>query len=156
MILIETIEQLRLARMHTISRVKRVKDSKWTFQPAGFNNNILWQAGHIFVIVETFLKKSNPSYDIKKPEWIKLFDDGTTLADWPEKMPTGEEILTALREQLGWVIPFIEDKMDEEADEPVVIGDDIMTIDTMEGIIQFLSWHEGTHAGTIFALNAIE
>ncbi len=142
--------------MHTISRVKRVKDSKWTFQPAGFNNNILWHAGHIFVIVETFLQKSIPSYEVRNPEWIELFDDGTDPKKWPENMPTGEEILTALREQLDWVIPFIEDKMTQDANEPLVIGDDIMTIRSMDGMVQFLSWHEGTHAGTIFALNALE
>lgn len=142
--------------MHTISRVKRVKDDKWLFQPDGFNNNILWHAGHIFVIVETFLHNSMPTYDIKNPEWIALFDDGTNPKEWPADMPSGEEVLTALREQLDWVIPFIEDKMDQDASEPLVIGDDIMTIRSIEGIVQFLSWHEGTHAGTIFALNALE
>lgn len=142
--------------MHTISRVKRVQDSKWTFQPAGFNNNILWHAGHIFVIVETFLKNSIPFYEIRNPEWIALFDDGTDPKEWPENMPTGEEVLAALREQLDWVIPFIEDKMDQDAEEPIVIGNDVMQIRTMEGVVQFLAWHEGTHAGTIFALNAIE
>lgn len=142
--------------MHTISRVKRVKDSKWTFQPAGFNNNILWHAGHIYVIVETFLKNSVSSYEMRNPEWVKLFDDNTNPKEWPEEVPTGEEVLTALREQLDWVIPFIEDKMDQDAEEPLIIGDDIMTIRSIDGIVQFLAWHEGTHAGTIFALNALE
>lgn len=141
--------------MHTIGRVKRVEDSKWDFQPAGFNNNIRWHAGHIFVIVETFLKQSVPSYEIKYPDWVSMFDDGTSPDDWGEDTPTGEEILAALREQMSWVIPFVEDKLEEKMNEPLVIGNDIMTMDTIEGAVQFLSWHEGTHAGTIDALNRL-
>lgn len=141
--------------MHTIGRVKRVKESKWTFQPEGFNNNILWHAGHIFVIVELFLRQSVPSYEMKHPEWIPLFDEGTGPDDWEENIPTGAEVLAALREQMSWVIPFVEDKRGEKMNEPLVIGNDIMTIDTIEGIVQFLAWHEGTHAGTIDALNRL-
>lgn len=141
--------------MHTIGRVKRVGEDKWDFQPAGFNNNIRWQAGHIFVIVETFLKKSVQSYEVKHPEWVALFDEGTSPKDWSDNTPTGEEILAALREQMSWVIPFVEDKLEEQMHDPIVIGNDIMTIDTIEGAIQFLSWHEGTHAGAIDALNRL-
>ncbi|MDS9470759.1 DinB family protein [Sporosarcina pasteurii] len=145
-----------MSRMYTIGRVKRVEDSKWDYQPAGFNNNIRWHAGHIFVIVETFLQKSVKSYEPKYPEWIPMFDDGTSPSDWGEDVPSGEEILAALREQMDWVIPFIEDKLDGKMDEPLVIGDDIMTFSTIDGIVQFLSWHEGTHAGVIHALNLLE
>ncbi len=141
--------------MHTIGRVKRVKESNWTFQPDGFNNNILWHAGHIFVIVEIYLHQSVPSYEIKNPEWIALFDDGTSPEEWDENIPTGAEILAALREQMSWVIPFVENQLEKKMNEPLVIGNDIMTIDTIEGIVQFLSWHEGTHAGTIDALNRL-
>lgn len=142
--------------MHTIGRVKRVADSKWDFQPAGFNNNIRWHAGHIFVIVETFLQQSVKSYKPQKPEWIPMFDDGTSPQEWGENVPTGEEILAALREQMDWVIPFVEEKLNEEMDEPLVIGEDIMTISNIDGIVQFLSWHEGTHAGVIHALNLLK
>lgn len=153
---IETIQQLRLSRMHTIGRVKRVGNSKFDFQPAGFSNNILWHAGHIFVIVETFLQQSIKSYEPKYPEWISLFDDGTSPSEWGEDVPTGAELLAALRAQMDWVIPFVEDKLNDKMDEPLVIGDNIMTISTIEGIIQFLSWHEGTHAGVINALSMLE
>lgn len=156
LISIETIQQLRLSRMHTIGRVKRVEDIKWDYQPAGFNNNILWHAGHIFVIVELYLQQSVPSYDMKNPQWLSLFDDGTSPEQWAEHVPTGAEILAALREQLKWVIPFVENRLADEMNEPLVIGNDIMTIDTIEGIVQFLSWHEGTHAGAIDALNRLQ
>ncbi|HLR10181.1 MAG TPA: DinB family protein [Sporosarcina sp.] len=145
-----------MARMHTISRVKRVADDKWHPEPDGFNNNILWHAGHIFVIHETFLQKGIPSYEVRHPEWVKYFDDGTSPSEWDQNVPSGETVLAELRAQLDWIIPFIENKLEADMVDPVVIGNDVMIIDTMEGLIQFLSWHEGTHAGVIFAMNTVD
>lgn len=154
---IETIQQLRIARMHTIGRVKRVEDSKWDFQPKGFNNNIRWHAGHIFITIEDFIRQGIPSYEPVHPEWIALFDDGTSPAQWEEKdVPSGPELLAALREQFDWVIPFIEGKLEQEMDEPLVIGNDVLKVYSMEGLIQFLAWHEGIHAGTIDSLSKLE
>ena len=142
--------------MHTIGRVKRVEDAKWDFQPEGFNNNIRWHAGHIFATVELYLQQSVESYEPVHPDWIPLFTDGTSPDEWGENVPSSEEILAALREQPKWMIPFLEDKLEEKMVEPLVIGNDIMTIDTIEGIVQFLSWHEGTHAGAIDALSRLK
>jgi uncharacterized damage-inducible protein DinB len=142
--------------MHTIGRLKRVEESKWEIQPKGFNNNILWHAGHIFVTVEQFIHQCIKSYDPVEPDWIPLFIDGTSPDEWEGIVPTGEEVLTALRAQLERVIPVIENRLAEKADEPLIIGDDIMTIDSIEGFVQFLSWHEGTHSGAINAMNIFE
>lgn len=141
--------------MHTISRVKRVADDKWHTEPAGFNNNILWHAGHIFVIHETFLQQGIPSYEVRYPEWVKYFDDGTSPSEWDEHVPTGEKVLAELRAQLDWMIPFVDRKLTQDMKEPVIIGNNVMKIDTIEGLIQFLSWHEGTHAGVIYAMNSL-
>lgn len=142
--------------MHTISRVKRIKDDKWMTTCGGFSNNILWQAGHIYMIVESFLKKGIPTYEMHHSEWLTYFDDGTSPKDWDVDVPTGNEILQQLYTQLDWVIPFLETKLDEKMAEPIIIGNNVMTIDTMEGLVQFLSWHEGTHAGVIYTLNNVE
>lgn len=153
---IETIQQLRISRMHTIGRVKRVEDSKWDFQPKGFNNNIRWHAGHIFITIEDFIRQGIPSYEPIHPEWIDLFDDGTSPAQWGDDVPSGDELLAALRGQLDRVIPFIEDKLDQDMAEPLQIGNDVLKVYSMEGLIQFLSWHEGIHAGAIDSLNKLE
>lgn len=142
--------------MHTISRVKRVEDAKWDYQPEGFNNNIRWHAGHLFVTMETFIQQGMPSYEPVNLEWVKWFDDGTSPSEWDENVPSGEELLAALRKQLDWIIPFIEDKLAGDMSEPLLIGDNVLTIESNEGLIQFLAWHEGVHAGVIHALNLVE
>lgn len=153
---IETIQQLRLARMYTIGRVKRVEDDKWDFQPKGFNNNIRWHAGHLFVTIETFIKQGMPSYEPINPEWVKYFDDGTDPEQWDADVPTGAELLAALREQLDWIIPFIEEKLDGDMAEPLEIGNDVMMIPSIQGLVQFLAWHEGIHSGVIDSLNKLQ
>ncbi len=142
--------------MHTIGRLKRVEESKWEVQPKGFNNNILWHAGHIFVTVEQFVHQCIKSYDPVEPDWNPLFIDGSSPDEWEGIVPTGEEVLAALRAQLERVIPVVESRLAEKAAEPLIIGDDIMTIDSIEGFVQFLSWHEGTHSGAINAMNIFE
>ena len=152
----ETIQQLRLARMHTIGRLKRVENAKWELQPRGLNNNILWHAGHIFVTVEQFIHDCINTYEPVNADWIPLFIDGTSPDEWQGEVPTGEVILAALRAQMERIIPVVENNLADKAAEPLVIGDDIMTIETIEGYIQFLSWHEGTHSGAINAMNLFE
>lgn len=142
--------------MNTIGRVKRVENDQWDIQPKGFNNNIRWLAGHIFVTVETFVQQHVTSYEPVYPDWIPLFLEGTSPNEWEGEVPSGEEILKALRAQFEWIIPILEDNLEKDAKEPLVIGDNIMSIDTVDGIVQFLSWHEGNHTGSIEALNKLE
>ena len=154
-ILITTMQQLRLARMHMIGRVKRVEEAKWDFQPEGFNNTIRWHAGHIFVTMETLIQQGVNSYEPRYPEWIPLFVDGTSPQQWKDDIPTHVEILSALREQPEWATDFLKDKLADKMFEPLIIGDNIMTIDDIDGIIQFIAWHEGVHAGVIDSLSKL-
>jgi len=133
--------------------LKRIEDAKWDVQPEGFNNNISWHVGHIFVTMETFVQQAIPSYEPVHPEWVPLFIDGTSPAEWGNDAPKSDELLTAIRKQLGRIPNFLEDKMEGNAAEPLVIGDDILTIEDIDGIVQFIAWHEGVHAGVIDALS---
>ena len=142
--------------MNTIGRVKRVDNSKWDIQPKGFNNNIRWHAGHVFVTLEDFVREYITSYEPVNPEWLPLFLEGTSPDEWVGDVPSGEEILKALRGQFEWIIPILEDNLNKKSKKPLVIGNNIMKIDTVDGIVQFLSWHEGNHAGTLDALNKFE
>lgn len=142
--------------MSTMSNLKRLDEAQWDMQPPGFNNTIRWNAGHNFVIVETFLAPEIEGYEIVHPEWVPLFEDGTRPADWGDdvEIPTSDEIRSALREQVNRLSDQLGDR-DVKLSKPLVIGDNVLEIETLEGMIQFLSWHEGTHAGIINALSKI-
>ncbi|HLR79290.1 MAG TPA: DinB family protein [Bacillota bacterium] len=145
-----------MSRMSTMSNLKRLDEAQWDMQPPGFNNTIRWNAGHNFVIVETFLAPEIEGYEIVHPEWVPLFEDGTRPADWGDdvEIPTSDEIRSALREQVNRLSDQLGDR-DVKLSKPLVIGDNVLEIETLEGMIQFLSWHEGTHAGIINALSKI-
>ena len=151
----ETIQQWKLSRMSTMSNLKRLEEAQWDIQPPGFNNTIRWNAGHNFVIVETFLEPEIDGYEIVHPEWVPLFEDGTRPADWEGDVPTSDDIRSSLREQVNRISEQIEGNLDVKLNKPLIIGNNVMQIDTLEGMIQFLSWHDGMHAGIINALGKI-
>src|SRR5699024_1007900 len=95
-------------------------------------------------------------YEIVHPEWVPLCEDGTRPADWGDdvEIPTSDEIRSALREQVNRLSDQLGDR-DVKLSKPLVIGDNVLEIETLEGMIQFLSGHEGTHAGIINALSNI-
>src|SRR3954449_4224612 len=94
----ETIEQLKFARIYTIGRLSQVKDEAWDKQPTGFNNTIRWNVGHIYCSLENFTSTVLPTYEHKHQEWQSLFARGTSPANWEGKIPSNEELIAALQE----------------------------------------------------------
>ncbi len=147
-----TIGQMKFARAYTQGRLQSVKDTQWDIQPEGFNNTIRWNVGHIFVSLESFVKKSTPTYELVHPEWIPLFKGGTKPEDWNVEPPTNEELLAALAEQPKRVEEILTGKVDQPLEEVMSLGP-VHQMATIDAVIQFANWHEGIHAGIIYSLN---
>lgn len=154
MIDIETLKQLSFTRVYTLGRLKQSKEEAWDVKPNGFNNTIRWNAGHIFVTMETFVQKALPDYAPVNPEWIPLFVTGSSPEGWEGNIPSNEELLVALKEQSARVIEALQDNLDKTLQEPMSIGS-WHTMETVEAITQFAVWHEGVHAGMIDGLNRV-
>ncbi|MFC5605110.1 DinB family protein [Sporosarcina koreensis] len=147
-----TIEQLKFARMYTMGRLAKAKEDAWDKQQAGFNNTIRWNAGHIYISLEQFAAKALPSFEPKHNEWDAFFTMGTSPAKWEGQAPSKEEVLVALQEQLPRVLQALEGNLDQVLAEPLKIGD-MLTMGTVDAVMQFSLWHEGVHAGVIHGLN---
>jgi len=154
MIIIETMNQLKFTRIYTLGRLVKSKEEAWDAQPTGFNNTIRWNAGHIFVTMETLIQKAVEGYEPVRPEWISLFVSGSGPNDWEGNAPSTEELLTALEEQPERVVKALEGKLSNTLQEPMSIGP-LHTMVTVEAVVQFAVWHEGVHAGMINALNRL-
>jgi hypothetical protein len=148
----ETLNQLNFTRTYTQGRLQSIKEGQWDIQPEGMNNTIRWNVGHIFVTMESFLQRVVSSYEPVHSEWIPLFKGGTKPKDWTLEPPTNEELLLALAEQPARAIEVLTGKLDLQLPEVMQIGK-IHEMATVEAVIQFAIWHEGIHAGIIFALN---
>ncbi|MGE6487175.1 DinB family protein [Paenisporosarcina sp. NPDC076898] len=150
----ETLGQLNFARIYTQGRLQSVKDEQWDIQPEGFHNTIRWNVGHIFVSMESLIHRGVPEYEVAHPEWMSLFAPGTKPSDWTVAPPTNEELLTALAAQPARVKEFLTGKLDQQMPDVMSIGK-FHDMATVEAVIQFAIWHEGIHAGIIFALNKV-
>ena len=148
----ETLNQLKFARIYSLGILKTVKEEQWDVQPEGYNNTIRWNAGHIYSSMEAFVKQAVPEYEPVHPEWAVFFARGTKPADWKGDVPTGEELLTALAEQPGRVTEALTGKLSHKFPESLKIGN-IHEMATVDAVIQFAVWHEGLHTGIISGLS---
>lgn len=77
---------------------------------------------------------------------------GTSPAMWEGQVPSNEELVAALQEQMPRIVEALEGKLDQELPEPLKIGD-MLSMGTINAVIHFALWHEGVHAGVIHGLN---
>ena len=154
MIIIETLNQLKFSRVYTLGRLAKISEKGWDAQPEGFSNTIRWNAGHIFVTMESLVQKVVEGYDLVSPEWISLFVSGSTPGNWEGDIPSTEELLVALEEQPERILKALTGKLDNSLQEPMSIGP-LHTMATVDAVVQFAIWHEGVHAGIINALSRL-
>ncbi|KRG14584.1 hypothetical protein ACA30_11520 [Virgibacillus soli] len=148
-----TLRQFNFSRSSTLRTLEKINENKWGQQPEGFSNTILWNAGHIFAVTEILLSKADSSYTIRQPEWTAFFAPGTSPTDWSVPPPSSKDILEALWDQKTRIREDFFGKTSQPAAESFSIGSHLM--DTTSSLIQFATWHEGTHLGIIQALDKI-
>ena len=120
--------------------------------PAGFNNNILWNIGHIIVTQQLLLYKISGLPLAIPKEWVGLFAKGTK----PERAYTAEEVksidaaLFATHEQLEKDIAA-----DVFKDYASYTTSTKMTLDSPKVTLGFIAFHDGIHVGAIIALSKL-
>lgn len=144
-------QQFSMARGYTFSRIKQADDSAWNTQPEGFSNTIHWNAGHIYISAEDFVKKALPEYEMEHAEWAELYAPGTNPSSWPADIPSKDEVMNALKGQAARILKCAEGKLDQRLETPISLGD-MITMETVDEVLQFLIFHEAIHAGLIDGL----
>lgn len=95
----------------------------------------------------SLLKKADEQYEVKNPQWIAFFAPGTRLSEWEGPPPSAEELLEAIKKQSLYIDEFFVGRLDDAASESFEIKTHIM--DTVDAFLQFVTWHDGVHAGII-------
>jgi hypothetical protein len=151
----ESLKQFGFSRSFTLTALQNAPQEKWDEQPSGYPNTIHWNAGHIYFMAEALLNMADDSYEIQFPEWGALFATGTRPSDWEGSIPEAADILQALEQQTSRIEAHFAEKLTTAASKPLNIRG--FEIATVEAILQFTTWHEGTHAGMIKSLtNAVK
>ncbi|MEF2965712.1 DinB family protein [Paenibacillus sp. M1] len=138
--------QLSSYRGELLDIVSSVSAAEADNIPKGFNNNIRWNLGHVYVDQYLWLKaltKEEIPFPAKLNEW---FGYGTDPSRFTDETPALPELVTLLREQPEIIREKYRDRMDEEF-APTDMG-----MFTVEQVLVRTIFHEGLHIGAILAI----
>ncbi|HWJ78633.1 MAG TPA: DinB family protein [Niallia sp.] len=141
-------KQLRFVRGETLKLIHEMKDEESLFIPNGFNNNIKWNIGHIYVIQEKFgLQIIGEETQLPK-SFLELFGSGTKPIGWGKHdLPTIQELSQLLKTQLDRIEEKLEGRLEEKI-LPYTTSTGI-TLSTVKELISFCLYHEGMHFDAI-------
>ncbi|WP_301107553.1 DinB family protein [Sporosarcina sp.] len=145
------VQQFYLARGYTLNLLKKIDEDAWDRQPEGFSNTIRWNVGHVYNLAEYILSLALESYEVQHHEWASFFKAGTSPSDWVEIPPAEAELFAAMKDQGKLISELTDEQLGQALDTPIEIGK-FITLHTVEDTLNFLSWHEGIHAGLIDGL----
>jgi len=148
----DQIEVIKRTRTHLLELVKELNIEQLNKVPAGFNNNIIWNLGHLVAAQQGICYVRTGV----KPHVAEDFIDRYKKGSKPERF-LNEEELKKIKELFFSSLDIL--KQDYESG--LWTGYDSWTtsygveLNSIEDAIQFLNFHEGLHSGYILALKRV-
>jgi hypothetical protein len=143
---------LDITRKNILSLIEKLSDEQLIMIPEKFNNNILWNAGHVLNSQQKlcYALTGNPIY---VPEiYSTLFSKGTSPRDW-KKTPQIEEMKRWMIETARYLREDYKKGIFENFQEyKTSFGYELKSI---EDVICFNNVHEGLHLGVMMALRKL-
>jgi hypothetical protein len=145
----QAIDSLLKTRNWIIQLVEGLSDEVLNTIPEGFNNNIIWNLGHLVAAMQGVCYVRSDEAARMPTDFLKTYTRGTK----PERTATHEEIIQ-IKEALFSTLPQL------EADLAAGLFSNYqpwttpygVELKTIEDALQFLPFHEGMHYGYIMAL----
>lgn len=142
------VKQLRFVRENTLSQVVGMKEEETLFIPKGFNNNIKWNLGHIYLIQEKFGFQIIGEETKLPNNFMELFSTGTKPVDWRNQvLPTTDELIQLLINQLERIEKNLDGRLEDEI-VPYTTSTGL-SLSTVKELISFCLYHEGMHFNAI-------
>ena len=143
------LKQLRFVRENTINSVAEMNDEASLLIPEGFNNNIKWNLGHIYVVQEKFAYSFIKEKMNMPKNFSELFTTGTSPTNWGNQaLPTISELIQLLKNQIDRIEQALEFRLKEVIEKPFTTSTGL-TLSTVEELLSFCLYHEGMHFATI-------
>lgn len=120
--------------------------------PTGFNNNIIWNLGHLAAIDQRILYIRSALESPISNEFIGKYQKGTKPESFIEEEEVGE-----IKRLLLWSV----DRLEEDYNKEIFVNYEEWitpygnTISSFEEALAFLPFHEGLHRGAIIALKRL-
>ena len=140
--------QLKVIRSNTINAVKELNESQADSVPEGFNNNIRWNLGHIYLVQEKFAFGFTQEKMIEPDGFADLFELGSKPSAWKVQPPTLPELIQLLENQTSRIEEKLNNRLDEVVEKPLAMPSGL-TLKTIGEFLTFSMYHEGQHFQTI-------
>lgn len=143
-------KQTAFVRGQTLKLMEGVTEEIADRIPEGFRNNIRWNLGHIYVVLErlAFQYIGLPQH---LPEGFKEhFEYGTSPLNNPVsiRVPTLKELEALLKNQQERIHEALAHRLQEKVNPPYTTSAG-MTLETPEQFLSFSLYHEGMHLSVI-------
>ncbi|MBY0122757.1 DinB family protein [Bacillus sp. S/N-304-OC-R1] len=142
-------KQLESYRNGVLGSVKDVTEEEAEIIPKGFNNNIRWNLGHIFLDqylwIQAITKEKTPVPD----HYNTWFGFGTSPANFTAETPSLEELRDALKNQPSQIKEAYGQQLEVEY-HPTEMG-----MQTIEQVLIRTIFHEGMHLQTILDIKKL-
>lgn len=146
-------DQLTFLRYVTLYTVQDINEREVSLIPEGFNNNILWNLGHIYLVQEQFAFSFAQEPMEMPAGFMELFAPGTKPSEWTIQPPPLPELLQLLKEQSNRIREKLNGRLDEEVAAPLTLPG--LTLHTIGELLTFNLYHEGVHVQTIRMLKKL-
>ncbi|HEY8911509.1 MAG TPA: DinB family protein [Desulfosporosinus sp.] len=140
--------QLKVIRSNTINAVKELSESQADSVPEGFNNNIRWNLGHIYLVQEKFAFAFIPQPMHMPLGFTELFGRDTRPSEWKAQPPILPELIKLLEDQTSRIKEKLDNRLDEAVENPFTMPSGL-TLKTIGEFLTFSMYHEGIHVQTI-------
>ena len=144
-------KQIEFVRQVTIKAAEGLSEQLLDSIPEGFNNNVRWNLGHIYLVQEKFAFHFSGEPTQIPDHFEALFAKGTKPADWDVEPPTIEALLELLAEQPKRIKQALQHRVDEPVKAPFTTGSGL-TLHTIGEFLNYTLYHEGMHYNTISLL----
>ncbi|MBT2663014.1 DinB family protein [Bacillus sp. ISL-45] len=135
--------QLESYRSYILGVTDTVSEEDAEKIPAGFNNNIRWNLGHIYLDQYLWIQAVTKEPADVPEEFKSWFGYGTSPANFTEETPTVSELKDLLKTQPARIKESYGDRLDDEF-TPTEMG-----MHTIEQVLVRTIFHEGMHLQTI-------
>ncbi|MFS0638353.1 DinB family protein [Mesobacillus foraminis] len=138
-------DQLYFVRKNTLNELADVSEDLSEKIPAGFTNNIKWNAGHIYFIQEKFSFHFAGEEMNATEEFTKLFCPGSKPIKGRKNIPTILEIRELLSNQVERVEKTFKHRLKEMSPVGGYTTSKGLQLSSVEEFLSFCLYHEGMH-----------
>ncbi len=150
----KTIEIIKSSRKKLISLTEGLSIEALNMIPQGFNNNIVWNIGHVIASQQILCYRNSNNTPIIETEFIDGYKNGTKPVTFVDSVE-----LEWLKEHLFSTIDRLEEDIKRNIFENYNAYNSGMypelRIETFRDVMHYLPQHEGLHLGYCFALKRI-